>query len=136
MKTNVVIISGGLTRDPELKYTTNENPVCNFSIGTETGWGDKKESSFFNCVAWKKTAELIAQYLKKGSQVVITGSLQQRRWEKDGEKKSVIEINVHNIEFGAKPKDNNAPAKENRIVDTSMGSPVQEGLEDQGEIPF
>jgi single-strand DNA-binding protein len=112
MKTNVVIISGGLTRDPESKFTTTGKQVCNFSLGTETGTRDKKESSYFECQAWEKTAENIVKYLRKGSQVIVTGSLCQRRWEKDGQKHSVVEIIARNVEFGAKPKESDAPAQD------------------------
>ena len=94
-----------LTRDPELKFTQSGMAVSNFSIAVK---GFKKdEAYFFNCQAWGKTAETIAEYVKKGDQLGIGGELQQQRWEDDaGKKRDKVIINVGKITFiGGKKKD-------------------------------
>lgn len=102
---NVVTIIGRLVRQPELRHTGGGAAVASFSIAVnrtyKTNDGEKKEEvSFFNCVAWSKTAELVAQYCVKGKQVAIEGRLQQRSWEgKDGNKNSTVEIVVETIQF-------------------------------------
>jgi len=99
---NTVLVVGRLTRDPELK-TAGENQICKFSIASNNGKEDK-DVSYFDVTAWNKTAENINQYLKKGSQVLISGQLKQGRWtDKNGDKKSKVEINARQVQFlGAK----------------------------------
>ncbi len=96
---NSVCLIGNLTKDPELRYTPQGTAVSVLSIAVNEGYGDKKETHFFQCQVWGKTAENCNQYLTKGSKVGITGSLRQQRWEKDGNKKSKIIINAQRIEF-------------------------------------
>jgi len=101
---NKVILIGRMVRDPEIKYLQNGNAVANFSIASSRTYvqaGEKKEiASFFSCVAWTKLGELIVQYVKKGQRLGIEGRLQQRSWEdKDGNKRSTVEIVVDNVQF-------------------------------------
>ena len=97
---NRVTIIGRLTRDPELKQTKSGKAVTSFSIGNTTGWGDNEKSNFFTVVAWQKTAEIVCQYMKKGSKIGVDGRLQQRNWgDKDGKKRSAVEIVADNVQF-------------------------------------
>lgn len=108
MNVNKVIIVGNITRDPELKALPSGASVASFSVATNevyTKDGQKHETTeFHNIVAWGKTAENIARYMKKGSQIYIEGKLQTRSWDKDGEKRYRTEIVALNVQFGAKPK--------------------------------
>lgn len=120
---NKAILIGRLTRDPELKYTKQGQAVCSFSIATNRTWvagGEKKESvSYFNCVAWAKTAEVIAEYCKKGQRIGIDGHLQQRSWDdQDGKKRQVVEVVVDAFQF----------------LSTGQGSPAPEPQ--QADNPF
>ena len=106
---NKVIIIGRLTRDPELSYIPSGTAVAKFSIASNRSFtvnNEKKEEvSFFNCVAWSKLGELIAQYTKKGNKVCVDGRLQQRSWEdQNGNKRSTIDIIAEDIKF-LTPKD-------------------------------
>ncbi len=102
---NHVVVVGRLTRDPELKYTQSGAAVARFSIAVNRSSGargdDSEEStSFFNIVAWNKTAEICKEYLTKGKQVGIDGRLQQRRWSgNDGARRSSVEIVANNVQF-------------------------------------
>jgi len=96
---NRVVLIGRLTKDPELKYTPSNTAVCSFSLANNKTYvkdGEKKDSvSFFNCIAWAKLGEVIAQYCKKGKQLAVEGRIQQRSWDdKDGNKRSTVEIVV------------------------------------------
>lgn len=109
MNVNKVILVGNITRDPELKALPSGTQVAAFSIATNEVYikdGEKKESTeFHNVIAWGKTAENIAKYMKKGSQIYVEGKLQTRSWDKDGEKRYRTEVVALNVQFGAKPKD-------------------------------
>jgi len=97
---NRVTIIGRLTRDPELKQIASGTAVCNFSIANGRKFKDKEDTSFFDCIAWGKLGELVAQYMKKGSKIGVDGRLQQRNWEdKDGKKRSTVEIVADNVQF-------------------------------------
>jgi len=108
MNVNKVILVGNITRDPELKALPSGVQVVSFSIATNevyTKDGEKHEKTeFHNIVAFGKTAENIAKYMKKGSQIFIEGKLQTRSWEADGIKKYRTEILANMVQFGAKPK--------------------------------
>lgn len=105
MSVNKVILLGRLGQDPELKYTPGGSPVCNFSLATTESWTDKsgqkqEKTEWHRVVVWGKLAELCKQYLAKGRQVFVEGSLQTRSWDdKDGQKRYTTEINARSIQF-------------------------------------
>jgi single-strand DNA-binding protein len=105
MSVNKVIILGRLGTDPELKYTPSGAAVCNFSLATSESWADKsgqkqEKTEWHRIVVWGKLAELCNQYLAKGRQAFVEGSLQTRSWEgQDGQKRYTTEINARNIQF-------------------------------------
>ena len=81
---NKVILMGRLTRDPELKYTSSNIPVCSFSIAVDRRFskqGDQPQTDFINIVAWRSTAEFICKYFSKGRLINVCGSLQTRTWD-------------------------------------------------------
>lgn len=95
---NKVILVGSLGRDPETRFMPNGEAVTNFSMATSESWkdkatGEKKESvEWHNIVAYRRLAEIMGEYLKKGSSVYIEGRLQTRKWEKDGVTRYTTEI--------------------------------------------
>ena len=94
---NQVTLLGNITRDPELRYTPNGNAVIGFSIATNRQWklenGEKKEATdYHDIVFWDKAAEIINQFVKKGTKILVQGRLQTRSWEKDGQKRYRTEI--------------------------------------------
>ena len=93
---NVVTLQGRLTKDPELRQTQNGTAVTSFSLAVN----DREETNFFDCVAWKSTAEFVCQYLQKGSMVVVEGRLQTRDWkDQNGNKRKNTEIVVNRVHF-------------------------------------
>ncbi|MDD5165704.1 MAG: single-stranded DNA-binding protein [Candidatus Pacebacteria bacterium] len=108
MYLNKVILIGNLTRDPELKALPSGTKVCSFSIATNRNFKDKDGNrqeavEFHNVVVFGRVAELVGQYLKKGSQAYVEGRLQTRSWEQNNEKKYRTEIVAETVQFGNRP---------------------------------
>lgn len=96
---NVMIISGRLTADPEIKHVGQDGTtVCNVSLATDSGWGDKKKPIFLDCTCWGKTAEIVGE-LKKGSPVVFEGRIHMEEWDdkKTGDKRKKIAMTVNRV---------------------------------------
>lgn len=145
MDLNKAQIIGRLTRDPEVRTTPNGQSVASFGVATNMTWTDKsgqkqEKVEYHNIVAWRKLAEIIGQYLKKGSKVYIEGRLQTRNWEgQDGNKRNRTEIVADNMIMldsrggggGGAPAPS-APAKD------SKPAQKQEGEEEINveDIPF
>ncbi|MDP2586628.1 MAG: single-stranded DNA-binding protein [Candidatus Komeilibacteria bacterium] len=86
MDLNKAMIIGNVTRDPETRTTPAGQTVCNFAVATNLVWKDQsgqkqEKAEFHNVVAWRKLAETIAQYVKKGSRIYIEGRIQTRSWD-------------------------------------------------------
>jgi len=103
---NKVIVSGNLTKEPELRYLPDGTAVGSFSIAVNEKYKDKETVSFFDVTVWGKTAENCGQYIFKGSKVLIEGRLKQESWEdKEGKKQYRIKIIAQRVEFIGKPKE-------------------------------
>ncbi len=101
---NKVTLLGNLTRDPELRTTPSGRSVCSFSLAVNRTWnnqqGEKQEDvSFFDCTAWGKAGEIIYQYTQKGQALLVSGRLNQRTWEQDGQKRSKVDVVVEDFNF-------------------------------------
>ncbi len=98
---NKVIITGNLTRDPELRYTPQGLAVCTFTIANNEGPKEKKKVCFVEVVAWDKQAEFINQWFTKGKPILVEGQLHQDKWEdkETGKQRSKIKINGQRFEF-------------------------------------
>ena len=119
---------GRLGRDPEMRYTPNGKAVVSFSLAVNRD-GKKEESDWIEFVAWEKTAEVIANYCHKGDLLGVTGALQKRSWEKDGQKRSTFEVKVNRIDFCGGKKSGGAAAP---MADEDGFMPVEDGE----ELPF
>lgn len=107
---NKVILVGTLGRDPESKSFASGGTVCNFSIATSEQWNDKNTGERREATEWHRIvangrlAEICQQYLKKGSQVYIEGSLRTREWEDQGQKRYITEIRANEMQMlGGRP---------------------------------
>lgn len=113
---NKVMLIGRLTQDPEVRTTPNGQTVATFGVATNKQWKDaqgaiQSQTEFHNIVAWRKLAEVCKQYLTKGKQVYIEGSLQTRSWvgQQDNIKRYRTEIISDNIIFLGSPSGSNIP---------------------------
>lgn len=100
------IIAGNVTRDPEMRTTTSGSQVCSFAIAVNRSYKDSSgaqqdQVSYIDCVAWGKSAEIICQYIKKGSPLLVSGRLEQRSWDdkSSGQKRSRTEIVIEDFSF-------------------------------------
>ncbi len=100
---NVTVLAGRLTRDMELRYTKGGTAVGGFSLAVNRSVkrGDKweDEASFFDCTMFGKRAEALAKYLNKGQQVVVSGELEQQRWEQNGQNRSKVVVIVSDLQL-------------------------------------
>jgi single-strand DNA-binding protein len=153
MSLNRAQIIGNLTRDPELRNTTNGQSVTNFSVATSSQWtdvnGQKQErTEYHSVVAWGKLAEICNQYLGKGRKVFVEGRLQTRDWETpDGQKRQRTEIIAENMIMldkapagGGAPFVPSSPASNAKPIVESDAGAVDQGVGDQEirveDIPF
>lgn len=141
MYINHVQIYGNLTRDPELKALPSGSSVANFSVATNRKWKDKdgqmQESvDYHNIVAFAKQADLIAQYLKKGSPILVNGRLQTRTWDKDGVKQYRTEVIVETFQFGPKNATAGQTAPKAAPAASSEGPEYSEEDINPDNIPF
>lgn len=130
---NKVMLIGRLTRDPELNFAAGSGTaVTRFSLAVKRPF-KKDESDFINCVAFGKTGETIAQYITKGRQLAVTGSIRTGSYDaKDGSKRYTTDIIVDSFEFlgnGQGHNQNNSSNQDNNF-DEDM-TPV-----DDGDMPF
>jgi len=107
---NKVVLMGNLTRDPELRSTPSGQNVTSFSLAVNRSWrnanGEQQEAvDYIDCNVWGKPAEIINQYMKRGSGILVSGRLQQRSWEQEGQKRSKIEVVVEDFNFVGGPGD-------------------------------
>lgn len=101
---NKVILIGRLTRDPELRVTSQSGvPMASFSIAVDRPYqsqSGQRETDFIDCVAWRKLAEVVAEHLTKGRLVAVEGRLQIRAYEtQDGQKRRVAEVMADDVRF-------------------------------------
>ena len=139
------IITGNLTRDPELRTTPNGATVCSFSVAVNRTFrdsnGEQKEAvSFIDCSAWGKLGEMINQYAKKGSGVLVSGRLDQRSWEDktSGQKRSRVEIVVEDFNFaGGAPGNSSSSAGGSEVIpEADIPDDIPEEEIDLSDVPF
>lgn len=141
---NKVILIGNITRDLELRYIPGGQAVVEFSIAVNQRFKDKagqsqEKTDFIPIVAWGKQAELIKQYLGKGSSVYVEGRLQQDSWEdkNDGTKKSKLKVVAQHVQFLDRAKNQDAAESDGTKWAKETPSKVVKSEEDlDAEIPF
>ena len=137
---NKVILVGRLGRDPELRYTPDGTAVANFSVATSDEWkdrntGEKRErTEWHRIVAWRRLAEICGEYLSKGREVYIEGSLQTREWtDKEGQKRYTTEILARDMQMlGPKP---GGPGGAPAAAGPYDQGPAQKASQDYPEVP-
>src|SRR2546425_72755 len=126
---NKIFLIGRLTRDPELRYVPSGQPVANFTLAVDrpfkNGQGER-ETDFIGVVAWRKSAELVTQYLSKGRLVAVEGRLQIRSYEaQDGAKRKVAEVITDRIQFLDRKNGSGPRAEEPAAVEDETGVEVE-----------
>lgn len=145
------IIAGNLTRDPELRNTPSGASVCSFSVAVnrvyrDTSGEQKEDVSFIDCSAWGKLGEMINQYAKRGTGVLVSGRLDQRSWEdkNTGQKRSRVEIVVEDFNFTSNANRDGGSSYQGGSSSQESSTPsadeipddIPEGEIDLSEVPF
>ena len=142
---NKVLLIGHLGRDPELRYTPGGSAVANFTLATNEVWMDKsgekqERTEWHRIVAWGKQAEIVGQYLQKGRQVYVEGSLSTREWnDRDGNKRQTTEVKALRVLMLGRAEGRAEGAASGRSAPGSEPMPdIDLGPESRGEddIPF
>ena len=150
---NRIVIMGRLVRDPELRRTQSGTPVTSVRIAVDRdfkGQDGNKQADFFDVVAWRNTAEFVSKYFTKGRMAIVEGRLQSREWQdKDGNKRTSIEIVADNFYFGDSRRDGQGDgygAPSYGSAPSYGGSPAESytapagggfaEIEEDGELPF
>lgn len=128
---NRVVLMGRLTKAPELRYTQNQTSVASFTIAVDRDYqtgGSEKQTDFVECTAWRHTAEFVNKYFTKGQMIVVSGSLQSRKWQdKAGNNRVSWEVVADSVHF--------CGDKKGETVNVSAADFEDLG-DDEGEIPF
>ena len=130
---NKIVITGRLTRDPELRTCNSGTEVCNFTLAVDrrVKKGDEKQTDFIDCTAWGKTGVFVSTYLHKGDGANVEGRMESRKWvDNDGNNRVSWAVTVDNIKFPHGRSNNSQTAS----------APAPQGFteipEDDGELPF
>ena len=152
---NKVILMGRLVKEPEVRYSQGAEPIAvaryTLAVNRRFKRQGEPEADFINCVAFGKTGEFAEKYFKKGQLVAITGRLQVRSWDKDGERRYATEVIIEEQHFAESKKDSgegkaaaaqsrpatapNKPAKQMGLAEQEGFYPIEETLEDD-DLPF
>lgn len=153
---NRIILMGRLTRDPELRHTSNSIPVASFTLAVDRDFksqSGERQTDFIDIVAWRGTGEFVSRYFTKGRMAIVEGRLQMRDWtDKDGNKRRSAEVVADNVYFGESKRDAELSGTSNFGVpayQNSSSTPVSEAYtppaesafaalsdDDDGELPF
>ena len=152
---NKVILMGRLVKEPEVRYSQGAEPIAvaryTLAVNRRFKRQGEPEADFINCVAFGKTGEFAEKYFKKGQLVTITGRLQVRSWDKDGERRYATEVIIEEQHFAESKKDSgegkaaaaqsrpaaapNKPAKQMGLAEQEGFYPIDESVEDD-DLPF
>lgn len=132
---NKAILIGRLTKDPELRFTQNGSPYCQFTVACDrpSKDGDSKEADFIQCQVWGSQAENLAKYMAKGRQIAVEGSIRVDSMERNGERSWYTKVACHRIEYLAGAKEGGKQEKQPKLADTDFGEEVSFSDED---LPF
>ena len=133
---NKIILVGYLGRDPEIRYLSNGDAVANVSIATSESWKDKQTgeprevTEWHRVVFYRRLAEVVGQYLKKGSQVYVEGKIKTRKWQdKDGQERHTTEIEATEMKMLGGKDEERRPAAQS-------APQVKPSAPDDDDIPF
>lgn len=129
---NKCIITGRLTKDPELRTTKSGTNLCEFTLATNRPVirDGERAADFINCIVWNQQAETLCKYQKKGNMIAVFGELRNDSYEVNGEKKYKSYVIVNNIEFlESKPKEQSASKVETSMPEVTTKTDVQQSIE-------
>ena len=142
---NSAVIIGRICHDLELRTTSSNTSVTNFTVAVDRNYqkqGEEKQTDFIDVVAWRQTADFVCRYFKKGSMIAVQGSIQTRNYEdKNGNKRTSVEIVADNVSFCGSKADNGGnattytPAPTN-VTQGNFGGDFESIDDDDTSLPF
>jgi single-strand DNA-binding protein len=140
---NKAILMGRLTRDPELRTTSGQVSVCTFTLAVDRRFksaGGERQADFIPIVAWRQQADFASKYFRKGSRMIVVGSIQTRSWDDtEGKRHSVTEVIADEIYFADSKKSENSyegPATAQSAAPAPSGDGFFPGPDDDTALPF
>ncbi len=132
---NRMAMQGRLVRDPELRHTSNDVPVCSFTVAWSEKYKETETKCFLSCTAWRGLGEMVSKYFSKGKEIIVEGKLTTRQYDdRDGNKRTATDLMVESVHFCG-PKDGgggSAPA----YTAPPDGQDFVPADYDDGELPF
>lgn len=132
---NHIDLMGRITKDLELHQTNSGVNVCSFTIACERDFkqGDEKVTDFINVTVWRKNAEFVSNYFHKGSMIVVSGRLESRKYDKDGETRTTFEVQADNVYFGESKR---SGSDQNYSNQGGQFSEITDSSDSEGGLPF
>lgn len=131
---------GRLTKDPEIKLTSNQTKFCQFTLAVDRRFKDQngqRQADFINCLAWRQTAEFIAKYFKKGNRIGVVGSIQTRSYDdQNGQKRFITEVVVDEAEFVESTNKADDTEKKETEAPVEIEPNTDEVMTEGGQLPF
>ena len=134
---NNVILIGRLTATPELRHTDSGKAVCNFTLAVERKFKDADGNAitdWIDCCVWNQSAEFLCKWFDKGIRIGVTGELQTRKYEKDGQTRKITEVLVSSVEFADGKREPNATADTNTFTEDTNDDFLP--VDDFDDLPF
>lgn len=131
---NQIILIGRITADPELRTTQSGISMASFTVAVQRKYKNDQgryDADFIRCVAWRQTADFLHQYATKGRKIALTGELQSRTYDKDGQKRTLFEVVANSVELIDK---RDVESRDDRPADTQPSGGFTEVVDD--ELPF
>lgn len=126
---NKIVITGRLTRDPELKTTNAGTNVCNFSVAVDRTYKDKdgnRPTDFFECSVFGATADFVTKYFKKGSYIAVAGAMEAHKYtDKDGNNRTGWSLKANDVQFCGGKSENNGGGQKPSIDEGYSGDSVE-----------
>lgn len=136
---NHVMIAGRITADPELKMTNGGLPVCNFTVAVERPKKKDHEAvtDFLDVTAWNESAQFVSSYFHKGDPIFVTGAINVRDYEKDGQKRRAWNISAARADFVESKKNAQTDGNSSPAANSAVSTPPQFAeLPDDSDLPF
>ena len=127
MSFETTIIQGNLGKDPEMRFTPQGKAVTTFSVAVDRGYGENKQTVWYNVETWEKTAEACNQYLKKGSKVLVEGKVKAHAWvnKETGDAMSQLRLTASTVRF-IDTKNSGTPSEDKSFEDAYGTTPADE----------
>jgi len=124
-------VHGNIGKDIELRYGSNGTPIAKFSIAVSEKYNGEEKTTWYNCVAFKTTAENLAKFFSKGSEIIVTGNMSFGSYEKEGQKFYTAELIIRTFDFCGKKGDNQPQAPANNFQNT--GTAQNQGFQQSNQ---